>query len=85
MKKFAFIGGSWVGGNDGNMASISRDSGTSGRSGRDAYLDANSDNQELRGWLDNALQKFDSIYGSERPGFLDGYAALKEAITPWGH
>jgi hypothetical protein len=40
MKKFAFIGGSWVGGNDGNMASISRDSGTSGRSGRDAYLDA---------------------------------------------
>ena len=40
MKKFAFIGGSWVGGSDGNMASISRDSGTSGRSGRDAYLDA---------------------------------------------
>ena len=40
MKKFAFIGGSWVGGNDGNMDSISRDSGVSGRSGRDAYLDA---------------------------------------------
>ena len=52
---------------------------------RDAYLDANSDNHELREWLDNALHKFDSIYGSERPGFLEGYAALKEAITPWGH
>ncbi len=52
---------------------------------RDAYLDANSDNHELRKWLDNALQKFDSVYGSERPGFLEGYAALKEAITPWGH
>ena len=40
MKKFAFIGGSWVGGSDGTMDSISRDSGVSGRSGRDAYLDA---------------------------------------------
>ena len=40
MKKFAFIGGSWVGGNDGTMDSISRDNGVSGRSGRDAYLEA---------------------------------------------
>ncbi|MDA7681924.1 CotH kinase family protein, partial [Verrucomicrobiales bacterium] len=40
MKKFAFNGGSWVGGSDGTMDSISRDSGVSGRSGRDAYLDA---------------------------------------------
>ena len=51
---------------------------------RDAYLDANPDNAELRKWLDDALDKFDSVYGGERPGFLEGYAALKEAITPWG-
>ncbi len=40
MKKFAFEGGSWVGGNDSSMPSISRDSGLSGRDGRDAFLDA---------------------------------------------
>jgi len=40
MKEFAFIGGSWTGGNDGNQESISRDSGTSGKQGRDAYLSA---------------------------------------------
>ncbi|MEC7489278.1 MAG: hypothetical protein VYA17_06790 [Pseudomonadota bacterium] len=51
---------------------------------RDAYLDANAGNTELRDWLDDVLCKFDLIYGGERPGFLEGYAALKEAISPWG-
>ncbi len=51
---------------------------------RDAYLDANPDNAELAKWLDAALAKFDEIYGHDRPGFLEGYKALKEAITPWG-
>ena len=51
---------------------------------RDAYLDANPDNSELRKWLDGALDKFDEVYADTRPGFLEGYAALKEAITPWG-
>lgn len=51
---------------------------------RDAYLDANPDNKELRDYLDGALATFDEIYGGERPLFLDGYKALKDAITPWG-
>lgn len=51
---------------------------------RDAYLDANPGNQELRSWLDDALAKFDLAYSGKRPGFLEGYKALKEAITPWG-
>jgi hypothetical protein len=34
--------------------------------------------------LDEALKKFDAVYAGERPGFLDGYAKLKEAIRPWG-
>ena len=51
---------------------------------RSAYLDANPDNAELRDWLDNALAIFDKVYAGERPGFLEGYNALKEAITPWG-
>lgn len=51
---------------------------------RDAYLDANPDNAELRKWFDDALAKFDEIYSGDRPGFLDGYKKLKEAITPWG-
>ncbi len=50
---------------------------------RDAYLDANPDNAELRGWLDGVLATFDSIYGGTRPGFLEGYRALKGAVTPW--
>jgi hypothetical protein len=50
---------------------------------RDAYLDANPDNKELREWLDNALATFDKVYSGERPGFLEGYKALKEAIKPW--
>lgn len=40
MKRFAFQGSSWTGGNDGNMDSISRDNNISGSQGRDAYLDA---------------------------------------------
>lgn len=51
---------------------------------RDAYLDANPGNDELRKWLDNALNTFDEVYGDDRPGFLEGYAALKNAIKPWG-
>ena len=52
---------------------------------RDAYLDANKDNRALESFLDDALKKFDDIYYSgERPGYLQGYKALKETITPWG-
>jgi len=51
---------------------------------RDAYLDANPDNADLRKWLDDALDKFDSVYGQTRPGFLEGYKSLKETIQPWG-
>jgi hypothetical protein len=51
---------------------------------RDAYVDANPDNKELHAWLDDALEKFDAVYAGERPGFLDGYMQLKEAIKPWG-
>jgi hypothetical protein len=50
---------------------------------RDAYLDANPDNKELRKWLDDALATFDKIYSGKRPGFLDGYKKLKDAIKPW--
>jgi len=51
---------------------------------RDAYLDANPGNVELARWLDDALARFDEINSGERPGFLQGYAALKEKIQPWG-
>ena len=51
---------------------------------RDAYLDANPDNAELRKWLDDALDTFDEVYAGTRPGFLEGYKALKDAIKPWG-
>jgi hypothetical protein len=51
---------------------------------RDAYKDANPDNKALHAWLDEALAKFDEVYAGKRPGFLDGYAKLKQAITPWG-
>ena len=51
---------------------------------RNAYLDANPGNEKLRAFLDGALATFDEVYGGERPRFLDGYAALKKAITPWG-
>ena len=51
---------------------------------RDAYRDANPDHQALHAWLDRALEAFDEVYAGERPGFLQGYARLKAAITPWG-
>ena len=51
---------------------------------RDAYKDANPENNELHTWLDQALATFDDVYAGERPGFLQGYAKLKEAIVPWG-
>jgi hypothetical protein len=50
---------------------------------RDAYIDANPDNKELKEWLDRALEMFDNVYGENRPGFLEGYKALKEGIHPW--
>ena len=51
---------------------------------RDAYLDANQGNEKVKIWFDNALDIFDSIYGKSRPAFIEGYKALKQAITPWG-
>ena len=51
---------------------------------RTAYLDANPGNEKLRKWLDDALATFDKVYSGKRPGFLEGYKALKDAITPWG-
>ena len=51
---------------------------------RDAYLDANQGNEKVKIWFDNALDLFDSIYGKSRPAFIEGYKALKQAITPWG-
>ncbi len=50
---------------------------------RDAYLEANPDNKKLKLWFDEVLNTFDSIYGINRPNFLDGYKTLKESITPW--
>jgi hypothetical protein len=50
---------------------------------RDAYLDANPENYELKKWLDNALNIFDKIYGYNRPGFIDGYKKLKSLISSW--
>ncbi|MQG01968.1 MAG: hypothetical protein FI714_07095 [SAR202 cluster bacterium] len=51
---------------------------------RDAYIDANPGNSELKKWLDSALDAFDEVYSGDRPGFLDGYKSLKAAIEPWG-
>ena len=51
---------------------------------RHAYLDANPGHTELRRWLDHSLDAFDEVYGGTRPGFLEGYRGLKEAIAPWG-
>ena len=51
---------------------------------RSAYLDANPGNEKLRQWLDQVLVSFDSVYSGSRPGFIEGYKALKKAITPWG-
>lgn len=51
---------------------------------RQAYLDANPGNKNLRKWLDDVIATFDEIYSGKRPGFIEGYEALKSAITPWG-
>ena len=51
---------------------------------RDAYIDANPNNKDLHKWLDNALDTFDEVYSGDRPGFIDGYKSLKNAIKPWG-
>ena len=50
---------------------------------RDAYLDANPDNQNLKEWFNTTLKKFDDIYSVSRPGFIEGYKLLKKSITPW--
>ena len=50
---------------------------------RDAYIDANPGNKELEKWLDGTLNKFDNIYSGDRPGFIEGYQKLKDAIKPF--
>lgn len=50
---------------------------------RDACIAANPGNEKLKAFLDDALKKFDEVYAGERPGFIQGYEKLKEAITPW--
>tara|TARA_B100001093_G_scaffold431279_1_gene427258 strand:- start:87 stop:983 length:897 start_codon:yes stop_codon:yes gene_type:complete len=50
---------------------------------RDAYLDANPENADLKKWLENVLNIFDKIYSDNRPGFIDGYEKLKKSITAW--
>ena len=51
---------------------------------RDAYIDANPGNSALHDWLDESLSVLDSVYAGDRPGFLEGYAELKNQIRPWG-
>jgi hypothetical protein len=51
---------------------------------RDAYIDANPGNAALHDWLDENLSTFDRVYAGNRPGFLEGYAELKNQIKPWG-
>ena len=51
---------------------------------RDAYIDANPGNAALYDWLDESLSVLDSVYAGDRPGFLEGYAELKNQIRPWG-
>jgi hypothetical protein len=50
----------------------------------EAYKAANPGNEKLAKWLDDQLATFDKVYAGKRPRYLDGYKALKEAITPWG-
>lgn len=49
---------------------------------RDAYIAANPTNSKLHRWLDEQLAIFDRVYAS-KPGFVQGYQALCEAMTPW--
>ena len=51
---------------------------------REAYLAANPKHKLLQVWFDKVMGDFDQVYAGERPGFLEGYALLKERITPWG-
>ena len=51
---------------------------------RDAYIDANPENNELKKWLDDQLDIFDKVYSGNRPGFIEGYKKLKQEIKPWG-
>ena len=51
---------------------------------RDAYKDANPGNAALYDWLDESLSVLDGVYAGDRPGFLEGYAELKNLIRPWG-
>ena len=51
---------------------------------RDAYIDANPGNSALHDWLDESLSVLDSVYAGDRPGFLEGYAELKNQIRPLG-
>jgi len=51
---------------------------------RDAYIDANPGNAALHDWLDENLSAFDTVYAGDRPGFLEGYAELKNQVRPWG-
>ena len=51
---------------------------------RDAYKDANPGNAALYDWLDESLSVLDGVYAGDRPGFLEGYAELKNKIRPWG-
>ena len=74
MKKYAFTGGSWTGGTNGIMATISNDSGVSGREGRDAYLDAVTE--------DPALPAKPTITYSGEAGFpQDGLAFTSSAFS----
>jgi len=50
----------------------------------EAYKAANPDNSSLGNWLDEQIKAFDDVYSGQRPRYLDGYRALKKAITPWG-
>ena len=50
---------------------------------RDAYIDANPNNDALKSWFADVLNKFDSVYTGERPGFIEGYKKLKQLIKPW--
>lgn len=49
----------------------------------EAYKAANPGNDKLASWLNDQLATFDNVYSGERPRYLDGYQALKSAITPW--
>lgn len=50
----------------------------------EAYKAANPGNHTLAKWLDDQLATFDRIYSGVRPGYIEGYKKLKDAITPWG-